>query len=492
MRLFTPEAFKLQAVDVILNVFMDYVLAIDQGTHASRALLLDAGGTIVSRSLHQVALSRPAPDRAEQDAEKIVASVQAAVREVLHPLSLTQRNAIHACGITTQRSTVTAWLPDGKPLYAAISWQDTRGARQTEKLHSNSTQIRKISGLPLSAHYGASKLHWLYQQAGKLPEMRFGPLASFLMQRLTNELSYAVDHSNAQRMQLFDIHALEWSQQLANWFDIPLDRLPPCCPVQHVYGTLSDCNIPVTALCGDQNAAWYGAGRADDSTARVNLGSGAFILAGQSGDTAPADLLSSIATSNGGHCEYLLEGTVNGAGSALQWLQTQWPEQYIRSSLPNWLEQVTDPPLFMNTVGGLGSPWWRQGPEPAFIPGNERGDVAKAAVAVAESILFLVQYNLDIIQQQQAVTALRVSGGLSKLDALCQKLANLSKLPVQRSDDPEASARGIAWLAAGRPQNWQAVHEIQQFEPLADTSLGNRYTSFIEQLRTHVETPAHE
>jgi len=471
---------------------MDYVLAIDQGTHASRALLLDSDGGIVSRSMHPVALSHPAPDRAEQDAEQIVTSVRSAVQDVLQTLSPVQRDAVRACGITTQRSTVTAWQADGTPLSAALSWQDTRGARQLVKLDSRAATIRKLSGLPLSAHYGASKLHWLVHALGNPPETRYGPLASFLLQRLTHEHSYAVDHSNAQRMQLFDIHGLDWSRQLADWFDVPLDRLPPCRPVLSAYGTLSDFEIPVTALCGDQNAAWFGSGQPDDGAVLVNLGSGAFILTAQSGDAAPVDLLASIACSDQSHCEYLLEGTVNGAGSALQWLQTQWPDEDIQSGLPHWLEQVTDPPLFMNTVGGLGSPWWRQGLAPAFVPDRDRINLAESAVAVAESILFLVQYNLEIIQRQQTVTRLRVSGGLSQLDALCQKLANLGKLPVQRADNPEASARGIAWLAAGRPEHWQATNEIQSFEPVSDANLDNRYTRFIEQLRIHVDTPTND
>ncbi len=476
----------------MVAVSMDYILAIDQGTHASRALLLDQDGQVVARSLHPVTLVRARPGQAEQDAEQLVASVQTAIQDVLHTLTSAQRDAVRACGITTQRSTVTAWRPDGTPLCAALSWQDTRGARQIEKLHGNATAIREISGLPLSAHYGASKLHWLHRLAGNPAEMQFGPLAGFLLQRLTQERNCAVDHSNAQRMQLFDIHALDWSRQLADWFDVPLDRLPPCHPVLHRYGTLSDYSIPVTALCGDQNAAWFGSGRADNSTALVNLGSGAFILAAQSSDPAPANLLSSIACSDQERCEYLLEGTVNGAGSALQWLQAQWPEEAIQTRLPYWLEQITDPPLFMNTVGGLGSPWWRQGPAPEFIPGHDRIKVAEAAVAVAESILFLVQYNLAIIQRQQTVTRLRVSGGLSRPGTLCQKLANLSKLPVQRADDPEASARGVAWLAAGRPEHWQGTNEIQHFEPRPDTALENRYTRFIEHLRTHIDTRADE
>jgi len=476
----------------MVAVLMDYILAIDQGTHASRALLLDQDGEVMARSLHPVTLVHPRPGRVEQDAEQLVTSAQAAVQEVLHTLTSTQRDTVRACGITTQRSTVIAWQPDGTPVCAALGWQDTRGARQIAKLHSNAMAIREISGLPLSAHYGASKLHWLHHEVGNLPEIQFGPLASFLLQRLTHERIRAVDHSNAQRMQLFDIHTLEWSQQLAEWFDVPFDRLPPCHPVLHEYGSLSDCDIPVTALCGDQNAAWFGAGQPGDSAALVNLGSGAFILAAQNGAAAPTELLTSIASSDRKHCEYLLEGTVNGAGSALQWLQAQWPDEDIQSGLPHWLEQVTDPPLFMNTVGGLGSPWWCQGPAPGFVSDHDQLEVAEAAVAVAESILFLIQHNLEIIRQQKTITGLRVSGGLSQLEALCQKLANLSKLPVQRADDPEASARGIAWLAAGRPEHWQARNEVQSFEPVMDTALDNRYTRFIEQLCTHVDTHINE
>ncbi|MFQ5642496.1 MAG: FGGY family carbohydrate kinase [Thiogranum sp.] len=471
---------------------MDYILAIDQGTHASRALLLDQDGQVVARSLHPVSLARPRPGQVEQDAEQLLTATQAAVREVLQTLTGAQRGAVCACGISTQRSTVMSWQANGTALSAALSWQDTRGARQTGRLRNRAAAIRALSGLPLSAHYGASKLHWLYRLPDRPPGARLGPLAGFLLQRLTREHRYAVDHSNAQRMQLLDIHTLEWSPQLADWFNVPLDRLPPCHPVQHAYGTLAESGVPVTALCGDQNAAWFGSGRPDRNTALVNLGSGAFILAARAGAAAPAELLSSIAFSDQAHCEYLLEGTVNGAGSALQWLQSQWPDEDIRSGLPRWLEQVSDPPLFLNSVGGLGSPWWCQGPEPGFVPAHDTPDTARAAVAVTESILFLVRYNLEIMQQHQAITRLRVSGGLSQLDALCRKLANLTGLPLQRADDPEASARGIAWLAAGRPGNWRSPDNIQHFEPQPDSALADRYACFIEQLRARVDNPVNE
>ncbi len=471
---------------------MDYVLAIDQGTHASRALLLDQDGQVVARSLHRTTLVRLPSGQVEQDAGQLLASTQAAVEEVLQALSATQRDAVHACGITTQRSTVIAWQTDGTPLSPAISWQDTRGHRQVERLQGKASDIRALSGLPLSAHYGASKLHWLRQRPGLPADLRMGPLAAWLLQRLTREKRFAVDHSNAQRMQLLDIHRLDWSEELADCFEVPLEYLPPCRPVLHAYGTLHRQGIPVTALCGDQNAAWYGSGQPDRNTALVNLGSGAFILAAQTTATAPAALLSSIASSDQTQREYLLEGTVNGAGSALQWLQDRWPDEDIQQQLPHWLEWVRKPPLFLNSVGGLGSPWWCQGPAPGFVPDGDTPGVAEAAVAVAESILFLVQYNLECMRQQQELTVLRVSGGLSQLDALCRKLASLSGLPVQRMHDPEASARGIAWLATGCPREWQTPHRPESFAPAPDTALADRYMRFIEQLRARVDTPVNE
>jgi len=471
---------------------MNYILAVDQGTHASRALVLDTSGQVTSQSLHSVSLAHPRPGWFEQDAGQIAASVQAAIQEALHGLTANQRAAVRACGISSQRSTVLAWQGNGTPLSTAINWQDTRGEPQLETLRSRASTIHKLSGLPLSAHYGASKLHWLHQLLGNAPGIKLGPLVSFLLDRMTQDSRCAVDHSNAQRMQLFDIHSLNWSRQLSDWFDVPIENLPVCLPVRHDYGTLTDYDIPVTAVCGDQNAAWFGSGEPDAGTARVNLGSGAFILARQTRDSRVPNLLSSIADSDRHSCQHLVEATVNGADNALQWLIAQTSVQDIQSRLAVWLEQIAKPPLFLNTVGGLGSPWWKQGLAPKFVQDNDQTSDAERAVAVAESTLFLVKYNLEQMQKQQAILRLTVSGGLSRIEPLCQKLANLSGLPVERAEDPEASARGIAWLAAGRPENWCQAGKTQLFEPLSDTGLTTRYSQFIEKLREYIETSDNE
>ena len=465
---------------------MGYVLAIDQGTHASRALLFDGRGRQLGGHWVPVALRRPRAQRAEQDGEEIVASVRAAVAEVIRTLPPARRGQIRACGLSTQRSTVLAWRADGTPLSAVIGWQDTRGAPLVDALQAHAAEIRARSGLPLSAHYGASKLHWLQHRLAGESSLRLGPLAAFLLRRLTGA-GHVVDHSNAQRMQLLDVERLDWSPRLAGWFGVSCEGLPACRPVLDDYGVLAGHGIPLTAVCGDQNAAWHGSGADGRGCALVNLGSGAFVLAAQGAGGEAPELLRSLSVSDATGAEWLLEGTVNGAGSALQWLAQREGVDDLIARLPDWLQRVTDAPLFLNTVGGLGSPWWRRGGEPSFHPDDARHGCAERAVAVVESIVFLLQCNLQRMSRHATITRLRVSGGLSRLDGLCQKLADLSGLPVERCEVGEASARGVAWLAAGRPAGWHLPEASSRFVPAADAPLQNRYRRFVELLRQHTE-----
>lgn len=469
---------------------MNNILAIDQGTHASRALVLDSSGRVLAQRQHPVSLSRPQPGRAEQDGNELLVSVQRCVTDVLGDLARPQRDAVRCCGITTQRSTVLAWQRDGTPVAAAINWQDTRGAPQLQALQDRADAIQRLSGLPLSPHYGATKLHFLHQLYPD-PDLHLGPLAAFLLYRLSDGNTLAADHTNAQRMQLLDIHAREWSRTLCDWFGVPLQSLPPCRPVCADYGGLDNSDIAITAVCGDQNAAWFGSGAPENDCVLVNLGSGAFLMARQDHAAAIPGLLSSLVYSDATHSDYVTEGTVNGAGNALQWLRNEYGVTDIESHLAHWLQEIDEPPLFLNTVGGLGSPWWREGLAPRFAGDCERLGHAALAAGVAESIVFLLQFNLERVQQRQPVRRLRVSGGLSRVDPLCQKLANLSDCPVQRSDHREASARGVAWLAAGRPRDWSAQSAAQHFTPRADKPLQARYRRFIEQLREYIETHDH-
>ena len=409
------------------------------------------------------------------------------VYAALDSLSPNQRSLIKYCGLTTQRSTVIAWNSDSSKLSPAISWQDTRGNALVKTLQNYSNEIHQLSGLPLSAHYGASKIRWLLEEHAASESTMIGPLASFLLHGLIRNQPYLVDHTNAQRLQLLDIDQLSWSQTLCDHFALSMDMLPACCPVQHRYGTLLDTDIDITAVCGDQNSAWFGEGTTDTDSALVNLGSGAFVLAEKSREASDDKLLTSIACTSSTTCEYLCEATVNGAGNALTWLQQKYDIEMSHPLLNDALDNSRSPALFLNAVGGLGSPWWNAQLEPGFLSSTVQYNVYDMVAGVLESILFLVFHNLERVGKTSNIKKIRVTGGLSNIDNLCQKLANLSGILVRRSRQAEASARGVAWLAAGKPKGWGIDMAPIEFYPTPEPELSNRYQTFIEQLESRLQ-----
>lgn len=235
-------------------------------------------------------------------------------------------------------------------------------------------------------------------------------------------------------------------------------------------------------MCGDQGAALFAHGALPEKTAAINLGTGAFILMpGNAAQTEPASLLCGIGISSSVNCKYLLEGTVNGAGAALSWAQQQWPVEDLYEKLDEWLGEIQSPPLFINTVGGLGSPWWKGAGSPYFIA-QKQMTAARRYTAIIESIAFLLQHNIEQLQQMQMLSQLRVSGGLSRLNGLCQKLADLSGLEVVRFAETEATARGVAWMAAGYPEVWEMQQPERCFNPGKTPELKQRYKRFTTEI----------
>ncbi|HBS25777.1 MAG TPA: hypothetical protein DD827_01400, partial [Gammaproteobacteria bacterium] len=412
---------------------MSYTLAIDQGTQSSRAVLFDSEGEIVARQQQAISINRIKKDHVEQDAEEILNSVKKVIDYLLSELSSAQRKSISACGICTQRSSVVACDRQGQALSPVIGWQDTRESEWLHSLRNDQETIQSISGLPLTPHYGASKLRWLNGQVTTRNDnqMLLAPLVSYLLLNLINENSFFIDHSNAQRTQLMDIQTLDWSATLLGIFNVPQSSLPKCKPVVFSYGDLLDTGIKVQAVCGDQNAVFSGAGNGGFGIAVLNLGTGAFIMCLQSQRPLHGNLLTTIIKSDDQAAVYALEGTVNGAGSALNWANEKYDLGDLKVQLPGWLASVDHPPVFINSIGGIGSPWWANHITPQFFDdsGNERQHgKAEIAVAVIESIVFLIMDNLSLMQQDNAIKRIQVSGGLSSLDGLCQKLANLSGL----------------------------------------------------------------
>ena len=458
-------------------------LALDQGGHASRALVFDVQGVAQARSLREVQVHHPQLDWVEQDPEELVASLLDATREVLHELGARAAQIVSA-GLATQRSSIVCWdRVSGQALSPVISWQDRRAHEWLARFAPHAEAIHATTGLMLSAHYGASKLRWCLDhlpavaQAESEGRLAFGPLASFLVFRLTAEHTLAADPANAARTLLWSIKSLDWDEGLLHLFSIPASALPPCVPTCHNFGHLEvdGQGIPLTLVSGDQSAALFAYGAPHASSAYINMGTGAFVQR-TSGDYPGHQprLLTGIVLRDGDEKIYVLEGTVNGAGAALQWIEEDLGLEDLEQQLPAWLAQNSvEPPLFLNGISGLGAPYWVADFESRF---SAEAEPWQMAVAVAESIVFLLQTNLDLFQKLASpLEQIIASGGLTWYEGLCQRISDLSGLPLYRPAEYEATARGTAWLLTGKPKDWPEPEFGVWFKPRANPALRARY-----------------
>ncbi|MBW6496478.1 MAG: hypothetical protein K0B16_18370 [Burkholderiaceae bacterium] len=458
------------------------ILAIDQGTHASRAVVLDRRGCVISSAAQEIALTRPQQDWAEQDGDEMVASVVTALDAALGALG-ERRGDVRAAGLASQRSSCVCWdRRDGRPLSPVFSWQDRRAHRWLQQFEIRGEEVHRRTGLFLSPHYGASKLRWALDHIPAVEEarvagtLRWGPQASFLVFRLLEEHPLLADPQCAARTQLFNLQTRDWDPALLALFGLPEGFLPRCAPTCQHYGTLhsNDQAIPLVAVNGDQSAAVFAFGWPEEDSAYINIGTSAFVqrVLMRSPDYLPRSL-TGIILDDGQTTVYTVEGNVNGAGTALDWLREQLDVPDVVALLEPWLKRPGEPLLFLNGIAGLGGPFWK--PEFASRYVGE-GEPWQQAVAVVESIVFLLQANIDEMARYLPPAArIRVSGGVSRLDGLCVRLAALSGLPVHRREDPEATARGIAYLAAGRPAQWSSAGDEQVFRPTDDAPLCERY-----------------
>ena len=306
-------------------------LALDLGGSAGRALLFDAAGRQLAAAHCPIGTQRTGDERVEHDAEELIRALAVAAKDVCEA-ELARGRSIEAAGLATQRSTIVCWdRRSGLPLSPAISWQDRRGAAWlTQVMGTRADWVRRSTGLVLSPHYGASKLRWCLDH---LPEVRAaarngvlaaGPISSYLTFGLLAEHPLVADPANASRTSLFDPDALDWSPELLDAFGIPRGILPDCVGTNDEYGTLvvGERRIPLRACTGDQSAAAYAFGRPVETAALVNVGTGAFVQrVAAVAAPLPQGLLRSVLRTRDGNALYSHEGTVNGAGSAIDWLR---------------------------------------------------------------------------------------------------------------------------------------------------------------------------
>ncbi len=467
-------------------------LCLDQGGHSSRALVLDAFGAEHGRTSLPIDTQRDGP-RVEHDPEQLVETLRSCARHVLAELGNAAAHVV-AAGLATQRSSIVCWdRRDGRALSPVLSWQDTRAAAWLDKFAGEWQRVHGITGLALSPHYGVSKLVWCMEHLpdvqAALREQRLccGPLAAFLARRLTGGTQDRADPANASRTLLWDRRTRDWSPSLLQLFGIDAACLPQAVDSRAAWGNLQLENgggaavtasgIPLTVVTGDQSAALFAFGTPKPGTIFANLGTGAFVQQAVADPAADSGrLLASTVYRDARSTTTVIEGTVNGAGSALTAIAGRRgiSKATLHENSARWLEEVSSPPLFLNSLAGLGSPWW-QSDLPADFAGHVPDDAA-ACVAVMESIIFLLAVNLrELHRLAGPAEVIVVTGGLAGVDPLLQRLADISGKPVKRASVHEATATGLGFLLVGLPREWPVMTAERTFLPADNPALQRRF-----------------
>jgi len=492
-------------------------LAIDQGGHATRAIVFNALGGVVEEFAVPITTSRPEPDQVEHNAQEMADSVAKAVEGVIKLIG-SRADDVVAAGFATQRSSVAFWdAATGRPLAPIASWQDRRDAETlTQIAGAHEEMITTTTGLRISPHYGANKLRWFLKhnsavaEAARAGTLRCGPMASYLLACTISGCPALADPANASRTLLWDLHLKDWSPELLGLFGISQEILPRSVPSSYNYGSLKtgEREIPVTVCTGDQSAAIFAPGALDLDAAYVNIGTGAFIQKPTTvARSSASPLLQSLVWQDNTKELRVLEGTINGAASALveyiEPLVPDWSEH-----LDTWLETISDPPLFMNGVSGLAAPYWIHNFPTGFISqGTQEPDAPQQAVAIAESIVFLLLENMKVLEALgEQVKRILITGGLANSDALCRRLADLSGREVFRPQYTEATARGLCYLlrsadaadtadsasaAETDEAQWRnAMEKPQQFSPTEDPKLLQRYGRWKNELQKRIGASA--
>ncbi|MDJ0926583.1 MAG: FGGY family carbohydrate kinase [Gammaproteobacteria bacterium] len=471
-------------------------LAIDQGSHASRAIVFDASGSIQARAKADIHTLKPLPGWVEHEPSELIGATRQVIDDIGVALGPGAKN-IRAAGFATQRSSIACWNPgSGATLSPIISWQDRRAADWLRQFENREERVHEITGLVLSPHYGASKLRWCNDHIPEVAtalddqQLAYGPLSSFLTYSLCEEHPLTADPANASRTLLWDYRQRDWSDELLDLFGLSRSCLPASVPSRFDFGSLRVGNtiVPLSVVTGDQSAALFGFGAPTSDTVYVNLGTGAFIQ--QVVDGAPVfapDLLSSVVYQDAERAVYVLEGTVNGAGSAIRAVaqELEMDQEYLEANSAAWLDTIEDPPLFLNGIGGLGAPFWVPDFPTRFVG---KGDKAEKIAAVMESIVFLLTTNLEAFSEfAPRPERMLVTGGLANVDPLCQCLADLSGLPVSRPRIREATAKGLAYLLADRPDDWSAPSRPTDYSPATNLPLQQRYQRWQQEMRTQLD-----
>jgi glycerol kinase len=439
------------------------LLAIDQGTTSSRAMIFDDAGKVRARAQAELPQIYPEPGWVEHDPDIIWRDCVACVRQAMTQAGKAARD-IAALGITNQRETVVVWeRATGRPVRRAIVWQDRRTAPLCERLRRDGAEpmVRAKTGLLLDPYFSASKLAWILDQDGlraraERGELLAGTIECFLLWRLTGGTAHATDASNAARTMLFDIHRQDWDDDLLRLFDIPRVLLPEVRDCSGAFGSsdaaLFGGAIAVGGMAGDQQAAAFGQTALRPGMVKATYGTGCFVLANTGDKPAVSGhrLLTTVAWRLNGQVTYALEGSIFIAGAAVQWLRDSLKvikaageTELLARSVPG-----TGGVYLVPAFVGLGAPHWDAEARGAIVGLTRASGVAELARAALESIAYQSADLLAAIKADGLVPAsLRVDGGLAVNNWAMQFLADILGVPVERPEVTETTALGAAYLA---------------------------------------------
>lgn len=449
------------------------ILALDQGTSSSRALVFDSAGqalSCVQQSFQQI---YPKAGWVEHDPQEILQSQLQVARQALQQAQISA-NAITGIGITNQRETTVLWDRNtGQALYNAIVWQDRRTADYCAKLCQAdwAEEVRSRTGLVLDAYFSATKLHWLLKNIPGAAEraaagtLCFGTIDTWLLWHLTEGKVHATDYSNAARTLLFNIHDLKWDKELLKLFEIPEAVLPEVHPSSHIFGYSAKHwlgkSLPIAGIAGDQQAALFGQGCSQPGMAKNTYGTGCFMLmnTGEQAVISKHGLLTTLACGTGQRPPYALEGSVFIAGAAVQWLRDELGLLDQSADSAYFASKVTDTQgvYVVPAFAGLGAPYWNMEARGAIL-GLTRGSNKNHLIrATLESLAYQTRDVLQAMEQDAGLelSCLRVDGGAAANNFLMQFQADILGCEVERPANIESTALGTAYLAGLAVGLWE-------------------------------------
>ncbi|TKA90922.1 glycerol kinase GlpK [Halopseudomonas bauzanensis] len=442
-----------------------YLLAIDQGTTSSRAMLFDEHCQPVSVAQQEFTQHFPRDGWVEHDPEDIWQSVLAVVREALSKAGLDAADVL-AIGITNQRETTVVWdAATGEPVYPAIVWQDRRTAAFCDRLQSEGHEplINQRTGLLIDPYFSATKLRWVLdnvagtRERAERGELRFGTIDSFLLWRLTGGRVHRTDATNASRTMLFNIHNQQWDEDLLQLLDIPRSLLPEVLDNAADFGqtdaALFGASLPIAAMAGDQQAALVGQACFAPGSVKSTYGTGCFMVmnTGEQPVASSHRLLTTVGYRLSGRTTYALEGSIFVAGAAIQWLRDGLKLIRHADETEALAEQVGDQSgvYLVPAFTGLGAPYWDPLARGAIFGLTRDTGIAEIVTAGLQSVCFQTRDLLEAMIADGAIatSALRVDGGMVVNNWMVQALANTLGVPVDRPQVTETTALGVACLA---------------------------------------------